>query len=709
MGLSNKLPAFTLLCAALLSPFPSAAVGLGDARVSSALGERLRAEIPLSNLASGTDQGCFRLLTESADSLADVPWLIDARIDVLTDPPRLLVTSIRPVVEPVVQMAIFTGCGAYLTRHFTILLSPPVSKPETRQATTTENRQDQPSQTKQQDYVVMPGETATTMARRLFPGRPMAQKKFVQGLVARNPDWLTSTAGDEALPEGVKLNYPPPPKPWPARASKNDRPSAMARAKADVARDVASANAATDPDKSTTRVSETKPPAKTEPATAPQDVPATTVTEPEAKPAPANDRLLISSPEPEQAEGLAGNAAGTTGGPASSAEISRRLGEVKSKVAAMRAELNQLRTRYPSPTPEVQTVLIEMETRLLGVELGVESVALANVAGDTPLPAPQAPAMAAAGSDTEPTTDNAAPHEVVNKSANETLNKDSSDNQAVTVAQAPPEEAETSSSVYGSGGMLAVVLGMGLGLGGLLYRRNQRTRVTVQDDTEAIDSIHESSPTIPAHHSRPKLQTMHEPPHEAGQVPQRTAAHDPVDEQLEDGASRSLPVAKVSETAPEDEEPLELAEILLVYGRTQGAIEVFSDHIQRHPENSLQPGLRLLEVYKRDEMRREFETLAASLAHRFNVERPQWDEVQPALTIQAPKDPAEQVPEMFAKVPPHIKSHLVAHWGTQECIDFLQKLLKDKRDGTRRGFPASVTQAILGLIKAMEEELKKQA
>lgn len=700
MELSNKVPAFTLLCAALLSPFPSEAVGLGDLRVSSALGQRLRAEIPLLNPASGAEPGCFHLSTESADSLADVPWLIDAQIAVLSDPPRLLITSRQPVGDPVVQMAIFAGCGAYLTRHFTILLSPPLLKPEPSLPETTANRLDQQNQTKRPDHVVMPGETAATMARRLFPGRPMAQKKFVQGLVGRNPDWLTSTAGDEPLPEGVTLNYPPPPRPWPARASKNDRPAPTARVKADAGIDGASVNAA-DSERSADRMSEKKPPSKTGAAIAPEIAPAVAAAEPEAKPV-LEDRLLISSDEPERADG----ATGIPGGSASSAEISRRLGEVKSRVVAMRAELSQLRTRYPSPTPEIQTVLIEMETRLLGVELGVESVALANVAGETPVPAPQAAAMAAAADvNTVPTTENEAPRET----ANEAVSKAASDDQAITVTQAPPAKAEPSSSTYGSGSVLAVILGLGLGLGGLLYRRNLRTRATGKNNLEDIDTVLEPSPTIPGHRSRPPIQAMREPPVTTGEVPPLTVAPGSADEQLEDNESRSLPEAKVSEMAPEDEQPLELAEILLVYGRTQGAIEVFMDHIQRHPENSLQPGLRLLEVYKLGEMRREFETLAASLSHRFNIERPQWDEVQPAHATQVRRDDAAQVPEMFARVPPHIKSHLIAHWGTQESIDFLHKLLKDKRNGTRRGFPASVTQAILGLIKAMEEELKNQA
>ena len=693
MELSNKLPAFMVLCAALLSPFPSTAVGLGDARVSSALGERLRAEIPVLNLASDADPGCFHLATESADSIADVPWLIDARITVLTGPPRLLITSRQPVVAPVVQMAIFAGCGAYLTRHFTILLSPPVLETEPRPLAGTANRPDQPSRTKQADQVIMPGETAATMAKRLFPGRPMAQKKFVHGLVDRNPDWLTSTVGDEPLPEGVTLNFPPPPKPWPARASKNDRPAPTASVKTDAVTNAAPANAASDSDKSAGRMSGETPPSKTEPASASKKAPA--LAEPDATPAPANDRLLISSAEPEQVDGLNGSAAGISGGPASSAEISRRLDEVKLRIVAMRAELSQLHAFYPSPAPDVQTTLIEMETRLLGVELGVQRVALANVAGGTPLPAPQEPAMTVAAD--------------VNK-APATENKAADDDQAANVAQAPPPtEAEASSSASSSGGVLAVVLGMGIGLGGLLYRRNLRTKKAEKDDPEDIDTIPESPPTIPGHQGRSIILARREPPAATVQLPPPTAAPGPVNEQLEDGESRSLPVAKVSEVAPEEEQPLELAEILLVYGRTQGAIEVFVDHIQRHPENSLQPGLRLLEVYRRDEMRREFETLAAGLSHRFNIERPQWDEVQPALTIQAHQDPAVQVPEMFAQVPPHIRSHLIAHWGTQECIDFLQKLLKDKRDGTRRGFPASVTQAILGLIKAMEEELKKQA
>ena len=111
------------LCSFL--PFPAVAFGLGEFRVTSPLGERFRAEIPVQSPSSSTHAGCFHLSTTSPDAVDDTPWLSEVHIGLITDPARLVITSRKPVFDPVVQMAIYTGCGTYLTRHYIVLLSPP--------------------------------------------------------------------------------------------------------------------------------------------------------------------------------------------------------------------------------------------------------------------------------------------------------------------------------------------------------------------------------------------------------------------------------------------------------------------------------------------------------------------------------------------------------------------------------------------------------
>lgn len=138
---------------------------------------------------------------------------------------------------------------------------------------------------------------------------------------------------------------------------------------------------------------------------------------------------------------------------------------------------------------------------------------------------------------------------------------------------------------------------------------------------------------------------------------------------------------------------LELADIMLAFGRVEGAAQTLADYIGSNPHEAVQPWLKLLEVYRGAGMRADFETLAAQLHHAFNVEIPSWDATS-ASTF------AESI-EGY----PHLIDKITGSWGTQTCADFLDQLLRDNRTGMRSGFPLPVVEQIAFLADVLEARL----
>lgn len=150
----------------------------------------------------------------------------------------------------------------------------------------------------------------------------------------------------------------------------------------------------------------------------------------------------------------------------------------------------------------------------------------------------------------------------------------------------------------------------------------------------------------------------------------------------------------VEHDVEEHDSAIELAEIMLSFGRVQGAAQTLADYIRNHPKQAIRPWLKLLEVYRAADMRIEFGALMQQLHHNFNVKPTDWESFN--LVREAP-DSLEQLP--------HIVEQLIQLWGTRECQSFLYKLLRDNRDGTRQGFPLSMIDEILLLLSVLEQEL----
>src|SRR3972149_1681391 len=115
------------LAFSLLFPLPFAhAVGLGEYEVQSALGRPLRLVVQVTARADETvEAGCFRIHPFSVAS-DGLPQLTGAQLalDRRANSQRLIVTSARPILDPIVRLSIDVGCDTTLRRDLTLLLDP---------------------------------------------------------------------------------------------------------------------------------------------------------------------------------------------------------------------------------------------------------------------------------------------------------------------------------------------------------------------------------------------------------------------------------------------------------------------------------------------------------------------------------------------------------------------------------------------------------
>ena len=152
---------------------------------------------------------------------------------------------------------------------------------------------------------------------------------------------------------------------------------------------------------------------------------------------------------------------------------------------------------------------------------------------------------------------------------------------------------------------------------------------------------------------------------------------------------------------------LELAEIMVSFGRVKGAEEALEEFIEHHPKAALTPWLKLLEVYRQDQQRAAFETLAVKLQRHFNVAPADWETMGDAPDPKLSATDAASIEQLLTRLPtlgklPHICSEVARTWGSPECLAYLNQLLRDNRNGERRGFSLSSVRELLFLIELQE-------
>ena len=133
------------------------------------------------------------------------------------------------------------------------------------------------------------------------------------------------------------------------------------------------------------------------------------------------------------------------------------------------------------------------------------------------------------------------------------------------------------------------------------------------------------------------------------------------------------------------------AKLLMSINRHQDAIDHLKLTIDANPKASINHWLHLLEIYRKLNLKEEFEHHAASLKAHFNVTMQAWDDsIAPGFLPQH----LEEFPNIMEK--------LYLMWPSDEAKDYLRSLITDNRDGERAGFGKAVLSEILLLIALLD-------
>lgn len=154
---------------------------------------------------------------------------------------------------------------------------------------------------------------------------------------------------------------------------------------------------------------------------------------------------------------------------------------------------------------------------------------------------------------------------------------------------------------------------------------------------------------------------------------------------------------------------MELADIMLSFGRVKGAAQALQEYIDNNPQEALQPWIRLMDVYRMAGMREEFEAVSRNLNQHFNVEVQSWSDGKEATEVDlmldgdgaAAASEAPVRPQALEEMPRIIGS-VVKMWDREDVVGYLYELLRDNRGGQRQGFSLPVVEDILFLIELKE-------
>ncbi|MCM8593836.1 FimV family protein [Accumulibacter sp.] len=157
---------------------------------------------------------------------------------------------------------------------------------------------------------------------------------------------------------------------------------------------------------------------------------------------------------------------------------------------------------------------------------------------------------------------------------------------------------------------------------------------------------------------------------------------------------------------------LDLAEIMLSFGRLKAAEQALVEFIDRKPAVAVGPWLKLLEVYRQSNQREAFDALAIRLTRRFNVAPVDWDTTQLAASPALSAGDLRVLPieGLLARLPAigrlvHVRQAIARTWGSPECLAYLERLLRDNRHGERTGFSLRIVHEILFLSDLLQSRL----
>lgn len=160
-------------------------------------------------------------------------------------------------------------------------------------------------------------------------------------------------------------------------------------------------------------------------------------------------------------------------------------------------------------------------------------------------------------------------------------------------------------------------------------------------------------------------------------------------------APQAEPPKPIDPVREEMDHALDLADVMLTYGRTTAAMQTLKDYLNAYPDASLRPWLKLLDLHRQTGMREDFERAAETVHSHFNIRVPHWDEGVAEVPLRSFFDDEECAEILGLEQLPHILAKVQATWPDASCLEYLRHLLVDNRGGGRQGFPVSVVSDIL--------------
>ena len=665
----------SLLSALLFASGNAVALGLGNLVVHSRLGQALRAEVRLIETPGTSHPGetCFRL--GAADGNEDLPVLTHARLRLEQSggQSRLLITSLQTINEPVLRVNVHVGCGAELVRSFTLLIDPEVAGSS--------------------DSMAERGAGGVPADIREKARRAMrAERLAVSGTAALSEEYPTTwdIVSGESAQSITRALFPRQPRAQRRflNALREANPQIDFGVNGDVA--LASGVSLAIPDTRRAAVVKKAPDRATEaPPRAPKKPAAV---EKPALEGTLSDRLMISgdaaAPTDVGADGHASDPSLRL-----SSDLSIRMSDTVSENARamLRVEYKLLNALVFQAEKQ-----LELAEQIRNLEVRFDEMRAANAGAmktaDEVLAVPE----------TQPVVDREPPKAMV----------------------APVEVTATDGIGWWRPILLMLVVA-----GALAWWLTRRHRAG-----KAADAVLESSPETEVK-SLPAASAMTP---RANPSPtdlwEAAAAEAPLASRLDvplevarplpfrdDDGARTVPPAlaiEVShvEEADDSSTVLELAEIMVSFGRIKGAAQALAEYLENNPDTSLFPWLKLLEIYRTNDMQDEFVACAARLRSHFNVAPASWDEARGCLgdRIEPLNENDLSIEDLLRKLPtvgtfPHIQEGIVKTWDTSEGVAYMKHLLRDTRNGQRTGFPLSIARELLFLLDLQETRLRNTA
>lgn len=616
---------------ALVLAMPVEAVLLGDIVSVSAVGEPLRVEIRSPGAGRHVVHDCLQVVSPSAPH-AELLGLRNPGLAIIGTgaQARIRVTGNTPVFEPVVALALENRCEAHLRRDYTLLLAPPTAMMAAPLA--------RPATEHGRGA---PAKGMTTATGALPAQRWVAaQGESVAGIAAAlYPDdanarraFISAVRDDNPQLFGNGFD------------SAASLPAGTVFSVPSPARVVAAASrapAAPPPRATAAGAGLSRPPAAAAASNRAIEPPS----------ASATDQLVLQTGEPR--------------------------GAAADRDAAVQAREERLVAAIDRSI-SLELELVERIRRLEEIQLALKA-ALEQSAATAELAAAEPVALAVA-------------HQAP---AARTLSEE-----AIPERPAAPQSSAPQQDWL----MLAVVLALlGSGAGALALRRRARPSHHHRAPTapaQAVETTPASTRTRAAA-AEDRRDRVPAPPSDAAAARPDVGGDAALAADAVGGGSADVaalpsltPLPLEGETVEEHDSAVELAEIMMSFGRVRGAAEMLAEFIESNPKQAITPWLKLMDVYRVGGMRAEFDTLARELNRAFNVQAVTWDNFEQARN---PDNNLERLP--------HIIDVLVRTWGTRDCQAYLEKILRDNRDGTRQGFVLGVIDDILMLAGVLELQI----